>query len=356
MPQAALRIAAVASIRVSGTERCTVSAIIVSFADPAATRAAVESLYAQTRPPDEVIVVDNHPGAPAAAALDGLDVDLVRPSHNLGFAPACNLAAQRARGDWLFVLNPDAVAERECLERLLEATGDDVGLVGAQVLMPDGVRVNAGDNPLHLAGLSWSGRYLERREDGPPRDAAVVSGAAMLVRARAFRALEGFPPGFFLYQEDVDLAWRLRLAGWRVRFCPRAAVRHDYEFAKGRSKWFWLERNRLWVVLCNYDARTLLALAPLLAGVEVGVLLLAVRAGWLGEKLRAYGALLRALPLLARRRRCVQRSRRVADRELLEAMVGRMETPLLDSPLLAVGNPLMERYRRVLLALLARRS
>jgi GT2 family glycosyltransferase len=336
----------------AGDVRCTVSAIIVSYADARATRGAVESLRAQTRPPDEVIVVDNHPDAPAAAALDGAAVELLRPSGNIGFAPACNLASERARGDHLLILNPDAIAEPECVERLLEASGDGVGLVGAQVLLPDGVRVNAGDNPLHVAGLSWSGRYLEPREQGPPRDAAVVSGAAMLVRARAFRDLGGFPPGFFLYGEDVDLAWRLRLAGWGVRFCPGAAVRHDYTFAKGREKWFWLERNRLWVVLCNYEGRTLLALAPLLAGVELAVLLLAARSGWLGEKLRSYGALARALPALIRWRRRVQAARRAGDRELLGRMVGRLETPLLRSPLLVIGNPVMDRYRRAVLRVL----
>jgi GT2 family glycosyltransferase len=338
-----------------GDSACSVTAVVVSYADAAATREAVESLLGQTRPPVEVVVVDNHPSRPAAAALVGLDVELVRPPANLGFAPAVDLAAGRARGEWIFVLNPDAVAEPDCLERLLEAAEDDVGLVGAQVLLGDGTHTNAGDNPLHVSGLSWSGRYREPREDGPPRDAAVVSGAAMLVRARAFRDLGGFPPGFFLYQEDVDLAWRMRLAGWRVRYCPRAGVRHDYEFGKGNEKWFWLERNRLWVVLSNYDALTLLALAPLLAGVEAAVLLLAARGGWLAEKLRAYAALGRALPSLVRWRRRVQAARAVSDREILLATVGRMETPLLRSPLLVVGNPLLERYRRAVIALLPQR-
>jgi GT2 family glycosyltransferase len=338
-----------------GAGACNVSAVVVSYADPAATRAAVESLRAQTRAPDQVIVVDNHPDGPAAAALAGLDVELLRPERNLGFAPGIELAAASASGTWLFVLNPDAVAEPRCLELLLDAAGDDVGLLGAQILLADGERTNAGDNPLHLSGLSWSGRFGEPREDGPPRDVAVVSGAAMLVRADTFRALGGFPPGFFLYQEDVDLAWRMRLAGRRVRYCPQAAVRHDYEFGKGRTKWFWLERNRLWVVLSNYEGRTLLLLAPLLAGVELAILALAARGGWLGEKLRAYGSLLRALPALVRWRRRVQASRVVPDSDLLEASAARMDTPLLRSPLLHVGNPLLERYRAAVLALLRQR-
>jgi GT2 family glycosyltransferase len=328
----------------------SVSAIVVSYAEPGATRAAVESLLAQTRPPREILVVDNHPDAAARAALAGLDVELVRPERNLGFAPAVNLAAQRARGDWLLCLNPDAVAAPDCVERLLEAgADDDVGVVGAQVLLPDGETVNAGANPLHVSGLSWSGRYLQPREDGPPRDSVVVSGAALMVRARTFAELGGFPPGFFLYHEDVDLGWRARAAGWRVRFCPRATVRHDYVFAKGADKWFWLERNRLWTVLTGYESRTLALLAPLLLATELAILLFAARGGWLGSKLRAYAALLRAAPALARWRRFVQGSRRVADRDLLGDFAGEIATPLLRHPAIDAANPWLERYRRLVL-------
>jgi GT2 family glycosyltransferase len=326
-----------------------VSAVIVSYSDPSATRAAVASLRAQTVAPLEVLVVDNHPAAPARAALADLDVTVVTPDRNLGFAGAVDLAAARARGAWLLLLNPDAVAEPDCLARLLEAAGRGVAIVGAQVLLSDGERVNAGDNPVHLTGLSWSGRYLEPREDGSARDVACVSGAAMLVRAAAFRDLGGFPPGFFVYHEDVDLAWRARAAGWRVRFCPAARVRHDYDFDKGAAKWFWLERNRLWTVLTNYEAGTLVRLAPLLVAAEAAILVSAWRGGWLGAKLRAYAALARALPSLLRWRERVQRGRTVPDAVLVRALTARIETPVLDGPLVRAANPWMERYGRVAL-------
>ena len=131
-----------------------------------------------------------------------------------------NLAAGVAAGDWLFLLNPDATAEPACLALLLEAGAEPAtAIVGAQVLLPDG-HTNAGDNPVNIAGLSWSGRYGQPREHGPARDTAAVSGAALMVRRDVFDALGGLCPYFFLYQDDADLAWRVRLAGWRVRFAP----------------------------------------------------------------------------------------------------------------------------------------
>jgi GT2 family glycosyltransferase len=332
----------------------TVTAVIVAYADdPAELRDSVEALHTQTVAPAEVLLVDNHPDAPTAEAFAawGVEATAIRSGANIGYAPGCNLAAGQAAGEWLFFLNPDAHAETDCIERLLEAADERTAIVGAQVLLPDG-RTNAGDNPLHLTGLSWAGRYLEPREDGPPRDVAVASGAGLLVRRAAFEQLGGYHPSYFLYHDDVDLAWRARLAGWRVRFCPAAVVRHDYEFAKGTYKWFWLERNRSWTVLSNYGGATLLALAPLLIASEAGFAVVAWRGGWLREKLRAWWALGRELPELRRWRARVQRARAVPDSELLESFTGEVRTPLVDSAALAPANPWMERYRRATIALL----
>jgi GT2 family glycosyltransferase len=333
----------------------TVSAVVVSFSDPEASSRAVESLLRQSEPPLEVLLLDNHPDAPTAAAMSRWEpnprVRLVHKGQNLGYAAACNRAAAHARGDWLFFLNPDAEADPECVTALLEATDEHTGVVGAQVLLPDG-RVNAGDNPLHITGLAWSGRFGEEREHGPPRRAATVSGAALLARTSAFEQLGGMCERFFLYQDDVDLCWRMRLAGWDVAFCPEAVVRHEYEFEKGSRKWFWLERNRLWSLLSNYSAISLFLLFPLLLGSEIVIAARALREGWAGSLLRAWASAVRSLPELIRWRRRVQASRRVPDSEVLRFMTGRFQTALLHSPAAARAGSMMELYRQAMLRLL----
>lgn len=179
----------------------TVSAVVVSFSDPAATQAAVESLLSQSSHPLEVLLIDNHPNTRLARSLarDRMDprVRLIHSGVNLGYTEACNRAAMQARGDWLFFLNPDARADPECLRVMLAATDERTAVVGAQVLLPDG-RTNAGDNPMHLTGVSWSGRYGEPREAGPSRDVAAVSGAALLARSDTFAELGGLCVRFFL--------------------------------------------------------------------------------------------------------------------------------------------------------------
>jgi GT2 family glycosyltransferase len=330
----------------------SVSVVIVAWRDdPASIARTVAGLLEQAA---EVIVIDNDPAAPVAAALDAAEsgARTLRPGRNLGYAAGCNAAAEIARGDWLLFLNPDAQPAANLVERLLEAVDERTAIVGAQVLLADGRRVNAGDNPLHVCGMSWSGRYMEPREDGPPRDVAVASGAALMVRRSDFAALGRYQPGYFAYHDDVDLAWRARLAGRRVVFCPRATVRHDYEFAKGSYKWFLLERNRLWTVLSCYSAPALVLLAPLLLGAEAAVLALALRQGWWREKLRAWRAVWRERDDLRRWRAHVQALRRVPDSQLMRAMTGALETPLLRAPGVEALNPVIDGWRRAAIAAL----
>jgi GT2 family glycosyltransferase len=326
----------------------TISAVIVGFSDPADVRRAVESLLRQSVPPIEVLVLDNAPDGTTAAAMRDWEFDsrvrLVHSAGNIGYTAACNAAAVEARGEWLFFLNPDARADSACLGTLIAAAEGRSGVLGAQVLLPDG-RTNAGDNPLHITGIAWSGRFGQRREHGTPRRVGSVSGAALLARAQAFREIGGMCGRFFMYEDDVDLCWRMQLAGWEVVFCPEAIVWHAYEFDKGARKWYLLERNRLWAVLSNYSALSLLLLSPLLAGTEVIVAARAVRDGWGRELVRAWASTLMALPELVRWRRAVQRTRLVGDGELLALMCGRFETALLDSAVVAAVNPAVGLYR-----------
>ena len=311
----------------------TITAVIVSYnEEPAQLRAAVDSLLAQTRPPVEVLVMDNQPARDTAAVLAGYPAHVRRiecPT-NPGYA-ALNEAAVQAVGEHLLCLNPDARAHVHCLERLAAVADADanVGLVGAQILLEDGQTRNAGANPLHPTGISPSGGYGEPCESGAPRDAIVVSGACFLARREAFLALGGFVEEFFLYYEDVDLGWRTRIAGLRVVYCPEARVTHSYDAGASPWKWFLLERNRLFSVLANYELRTLLLYSPLLLATEAGLLAVAARGGWLAAKLRTYRSLLALRTRLGAQRRAVQLSRRRSDGQLLSFFDERIDSPLI---------------------------
>jgi GT2 family glycosyltransferase len=336
-----------------------VTAVIVCYDEqPEELRAAIDGLLAQTRPPAEIVVVDNGPEGRLAKDLDGYTVNTraLPAGGNLGYPAAVNLAASHASGDYLFCLNPDARADADCVQRLVAVAESDplIAIVGAQILLEDGETTNAGANPLHPTGISPSGGYGEPREHGEPREEIVVSGACCLIRRDAFAELGGFVDSFFLYYDDADLGWRARIAGLRVVYCPEATVRHHYEFARRGRKWFYLERNRLFSVLANYEPRTLLLLAPLLLAAELGLLAVAALQGWLGQKLRAYGSLLALNGKLRAHRRAVQASRRCRDGELLALFDDRFDSPLLPRGAAALASLLSAGYMRFVRAALLR--
>ncbi len=337
------------------TADAAVSAVLIGYDGPAETLGqSVRSLRKQTLAPAQIICVDQSSDGRFDRLLRGsADVEILRPEANLGYPSACNRAALAATGEYLLFLNPDAEADPTCVEQLAMALADrpDVGVAGAQVLLPDRCRVNAGDNVLHLSGLSWAGRYGLPVENGPPRPAAVVSGAALLVRRSAFEALGGYTEGFFMYYDDVDLAWRSRLAGWEILFCPRARVRHEYQFVKGGYKWLYLERNRWWCLLAHLELRTLLALAPLLLAVEAAIWVRAARERWLDAKIGAYRSLWNDRHALIARRREIQAARRIGDRAIVERMTATVDSPFLTSPAVRRAEPGLRAYRRVVLRL-----
>jgi GT2 family glycosyltransferase len=334
-----------------------VSAVVVTYRAVDLTLEAIASLEAQTVPPDEILVVDNDPSHsardPIAAAHPSVRI---LHADNVGYAPACNLGAAQATGEWLFFLNPDAAAAPDCLGRLLEtaAAQPAAGVVTPQVLMPDGETVNAGENRIHLTGITWCGRLGEPKEDGPARPVFVTTGASMLVRADLYRRLDGYCDEFFLYYEDPDLCWRAWIAGSEVWFVPRAQVRHHYSWGEGTGKWFHLERNRLLSVLTNYERSTLAVLAPLLAGTELALLAVSASEGWLREKLRAYVAVWRRRGWMAERRRRLASLRRRGDAELIDRFQATVDTPQVVSPVARWAAPLLRAYRTFAVAAVRR--
>jgi GT2 family glycosyltransferase len=334
----------------------TITAVVVTHCGVDELALTLDALRQQTRALQEIIVVDNHPEQPVVAALstvEGLTV-IANPA-NTGYGGGNALGASRARSDYLLFINPDARPAPDLCWRLARELDqdDDVAIAGAQILLPDG-RCNAGENPLHFTGLSWSGRFGRAPEDGDARDALAVSGACMMVRAPSFRDLDGFSLPYFLYCEDTDLCWRARLHGWLVRFVPRATVVHEYEFNRGRAKWRYLERNRLLMVLANYESRTIVRVLPALLFTELGLWLVACRDGWVVEKGHSYADIFRLRSWLRQQRAKVQDQREIGDQILLGEMVGRLDSSPLMSELAArVLSGIYDRYRSYLLRVLA---
>lgn len=300
--------------------------------------ALLRALLEQLRADDELTIVDNAStdGTPRLAGSFGKRVAAIETHTNLGFAGGCHVGAESTGAPLLLFLNPDAQPQHGCLERLRQAATEhpDWGAWQAAVLL-DGEHVNSSGGIVHYLGFGWAGdcgRAVSALPD-TDREAPFPSGAAMVVRRSAWEQLNGFDRDYFMYGEDLDLGLRLWLTGQRVGLVPAARVTHSYEYDKGQSKWFYLERNRWRTVLSVYPASLLALLAPALIAGELGLLVVAMRQGWLRAKLRSQAAVIAGLPKTLARRRRVQASRRMGAAEFAYHL-----TSSLDSPYLAIAD------------------
>ena len=280
---------------------------------------------------DEVLVVDNEASPDSLAQVrDRPGVRVLAPGRNLGYAGGCNHAAAHARGEALVFINSDAIVRPGAVGALLaRITDPGIGLASASVrLAEDPERINAAANPVHYLMFSWAGGLGDRVD---PRasvaDTASITGVAFAVRRAVWDELGGFDEAYFAYCEDVYLSLRAWQAGYRVVSDPAAVVLHHYDFGRNPAKHYLLERNRLMNLLLLPERRTRRLLGPPAAAVELGVLAVAVRDGWAGDKVAGWRWLLAHRRHLAARRAQVQRARRVPDRALAHLLRGPLDPP-----------------------------
>src|SRR5206468_10792092 len=127
------------------------------------------------------------------------------------------------------------------------------------------------------------GSVVPPADEAEVREVATASGAALLLTREALNDVGLLDESFFLYHEDLDLCWRMRMAGYRVGVAPAARVVHRYSQVTGSRKYCFAERNRLMFLLKTASWRRLLISAPLLGGMAIASLMVAAGRGWLGD-------------------------------------------------------------------------
>lgn len=222
-------------------------------------------------PIDEIVVVDNGSSDDSVEVAAQYTRHVIRSS-NVGFGKAINAAAEQfPHAESYLLLNPDAALTPDAYAELVRTLRDDakIGVVAPQMRYADGeAGISAGPDVSlakeWLAALRVDhmvpGRvkqelaksqllrnrlpmlaYLDKTGSAEAADVAWVSGFCMLVRADAFRAINGFDPTFFLYFEDVDFCKRLRAANWRVVSVGTASAMHRESTSTGA-----VGKNRLY--------------------------------------------------------------------------------------------------------------
>jgi GT2 family glycosyltransferase len=301
----------------------TVSAIIVNWNGKHLLPECLNSLHEQTRPVDEILVVDNGScdGSQALIRERYPEVTLIELSENKGFSIANNIGIRRATGDYLALLNNDSVLDPNWTESMVSALDADasLGSCACKILFYDH------RNTIDAAGIevltSGGGANRGLFEDASlfehsARIFGACAGAAMY-RSSMFHDIGLFDEDLYIYFEDVDLSFRAQLAGYDCLYVPCAVAYHHHSASSVRfgKKYYYLTRNRLLVVVKNMPTPLLLRhmlriVVGQLPSLDVGM------KGSTGTYVQARLDALRLLPRMLRKRHTIQRHARRSPEEI----------------------------------------
>ena len=293
--------------------------------------ACLDSLRRQSYLSFEVIVVDNGStdGSLELLERDYPEVRVVALPENRGFAGGVNAGIREARGEIIAVFNNDAEADLRWLEELAGALArhPEAGMATPKVLLFDQRDViNTTGDFYGVDGVPGN-RGVWQRDEGQFDREEYVFGAAGVAAAyrRAMLDQVGlFDEDFFSFCEDVDLAWRAQLAGWKCVYVPKAVVYHKLSATGGgKMASYYCGRNFIYVIAKNYPTPLLKKHWRRIVCAQVDIAWEALKA-WRGEaaraRLRGQLAGLWSLPRMLAKRRAVQASKRVSD-EYLESIL-----------------------------------
>jgi GT2 family glycosyltransferase len=234
-----------------------VSAVIVTMKqrEPvvrciASVLVALESVEGET----EVVVIDNGStdGTVERVRTEFPNVRVVERGRNTGFASGAAEGVRQTTGDWILFLNDDAEIEHDAVAAMLTVaeTHECVGSVAAKLLFADSDRINSAGLSVDRLGVGYDrhvGSPASAGETEPVEIFGASAGCALMRRAM-LADIGGIDETFFMYLEDLDVAWRARARHWRSLYVPHAVAHHHHSLTARHGsdfKYFHVGRNRV---------------------------------------------------------------------------------------------------------------
>jgi GT2 family glycosyltransferase len=220
-------------------------------------------------------------GSAAAVATEFPDAVVLAQSRNLGFGRANNVGLERCQGRFVLLLNPDVTVNPQAVGRMADflITRPDAAVVGPRLMFPDGkldpdarrsfpVPRTLFYRTVGLSKLFPKSRVFGRHNMGHMPDTEVHemdagTGACMMVRMTALDRVGFFDPRYFMFGEDLDLCYRLKLSGWKVFYLPNATAIHHKGAAtrQAHSKMLYERHRAMWSYHMKHHADEIQAFA-----------------------------------------------------------------------------------------------
>ena len=253
-----------------------VTALIVNRNSKDDLLQSLKAFFASADVPVEAVVVDDDSSDGSAAAVtdEFPNVTVLAQSTDLGYGRAANIGLERCQGRFILLLSPDVRLERECVGRLADflLTRPDAGAVGPKLTLPNGkldpdsrrsfpipstlFYQTVGLSKLFPKSARFGRHNLGHVPESDVHEIDAGTGACLMLRRSALDRVGFFDPRYFMFGEDLDLCYRLKLGGWKVFYLPSAVAHHDVKAAPpDRQRQISYERHRaMWTYHFKHHA------------------------------------------------------------------------------------------------------
>jgi len=336
-----------------------VSIIIVTFNSKEYILTCLKAIYQSNYRLIEIIVVDNNS---TDSTIDLIShsypkVKIIRNVKNLGYAEGNNAGVKNAQGKYIAIINPDTQVSPNWLKPLVDGL-DSKNTAVCQpkiMLLKQKNLINCTGKETHFLGFEWLKDYKKEDYNLNSSTISSFSGSIFLTTKIFFTKLGGFDESFFMYYEDGDFSWRTRLLGKNLLLISSSLAFHDYKFTpnenyqKTKQKFYFLERNRLILMIKNYSTRTLILIFPAIILMELGMNIYFLSKGWWLEKIKGYIWIIANIKNIETKRSFIQKSRVISDKELSSDFISKINYKEFDNLILSYFiNPLLCTYWKVI--------
>jgi len=285
-------------------------------------------------------------------------VTVLEQEKNLGFSGGNNLGMKWAVDngfDYVFLHNADGYLADRTIEQLVQVAEADKNICQLQPLIllhPETDLINSAGNNWQYMGIGYCDKFRKKRGEvflPKVKSVGYISGAATLLRTDLLKQFGYWNEDIFLYHEDTEYSWRLKMKGFTTVLVSDAVFYHIYEFKKKNvKKYFWIERNRHVIDLLLYRWPTLILLLPMEVLYNLGLLVVALRGGWLKELLNVYTYWIKPAnwKIWLKVRKKYQGERKLSDRDVLKIAVPAVESGdlVVSEPVNTVANAVFTFY------------
>ncbi len=344
-----------------------VGIILINYQDYATKYliACRDCLRQQNYPKDlfQVYIVDNASSEESLTYLkDNYSEATILSRSDGNYSAANNLGFNKAIKDgceYLVTVNMDTEMKDDWLKELVLAieSQNNIGIAQSKILLysqdKSVAKINSLGNIFHFMGFGFTSGYGQPNRDivGYPEIKGYASGCSFIIKKEVFEKIGGYNEEYYMYHDDSELSFKVKLAGHKIILAPKSVIYHKYEFSRSVKMIYYMERNRYLTMMIFYprDFFILLFIPGLL--MDIGMFFFSLVQGWFKTELKIYTYFFnyRNWCKIIKERRKIKKMSVVPFRKIAKDFSGKIEFQEVNNPILKyIVNPLLGLYWQII--------